>query len=344
MEAAGPAPAAAEDIAVVGAGSYGSCLAMLFGRAGHRVSLWARNAETAQAMQESREAQAYLPGHKLPDSVTVTADLQTAVKGKRFIVGVTPSHGIREVLGRAAQWLDPEAIVINASKGLEESTLDTIDAVYSEIFPKRIAERATFLSGPTFATEIAAGLPAAIVLAGRDDATTQLAQATLTDLRFRIYRTDDVIGVLMGGALKNVIAIAAGVSDGLGFGSNARVALMTRGLAEITRVGVALGAKPMTFAGLSGMGDLVLTCSGDASRNRRVGLALGQGKKMADILAEMRQVAEGVKTAKVAKELAAKLGVDAPIVDAMHAIIHEGVGVREAIMRLMTRPTRSERD
>lgn len=334
----------AEDIAVVGAGSYGSCLAMLFGRAGHRVSLWARNAETAAAMQQSREAQAYLPGHKLPDTVTVTADLESAVKGKRFIVGVTPSHGIREVLGRAVQWFDPDAIVINASKGLEESTLKTIDGVYAEIFPQRIAERATYLSGPTFATEIAAGLPAAIVLAGRDEGTTKLAQEALTDLRFRIYSTDDVIGVLMGGALKNVIAIAAGVSDGLGFGSNARVALMTRGLAEITRLGVALGAKPMTFAGLSGMGDLVLTCSGDASRNRRVGLALGQGKKIADILAEMRQVAEGVKTTKVAKELAAKIGVDAPITDVMHAIIHEGVPVREAIMRLMSRPTRSERD
>jgi len=295
-------------------------------------------------MQESREAQSYLPGHKLPDTVTVTADLESAVKGKRFIVGVTPSHGIRDVLGRAAQWLDPDAIVINASKGLEESTLQTIDRVYSDVLPKRIADRATFLSGPTFAVEIAAGLPAAIVLAGRDDATTQLAQAALTDIRFRIYRTDDVVGVLLGGALKNVIAIAAGVSDGLGFGSNSRVALMTRGLAEITRVGVALGANPMTFAGLSGMGDLVLTCSGDASRNRRVGLALGQGKKIADILGEMRQVAEGVKTAKVAKELAAKLGVSAPITDVMYAIIHEGVPVREAIMRLMTRPMRSERD
>lgn len=333
-----------EQIAVIGAGSYGSCLAMLFGRAGHRVSLWARNPDTAAAMQDSREAQSYLPGHKLPDTVTVTADLESAVKGKRFIVGVTPSHGIRDVLGRAAQWLDPDAIVINASKGLEESTLQTIDRVYSDVLPKRIADRATFLSGPTFAVEIAAGLPAAIVLAGRDDATTQLAQAALTDIRFRIYRTDDVVGVLLGGALKNVIAIAAGVSDGLGFGSNSRVALMTRGLAEITRVGVALGANPMTFAGLSGMGDLVLTCSGDASRNRRVGLALGQGKKIADILGEMRQVAEGVKTAKVAKELAAKLGVSAPITDVMYAIIHEGVPVREAIMRLMTRPMRSERD
>jgi glycerol-3-phosphate dehydrogenase (NAD(P)+) len=333
-----------EDIAVVGAGSYGSCLAMLFGRAGHRVSLWARSEETAATMQQSREAAAYLPGHKLPATVTVTSDLEAAVRDKRFIVGVTPSHGIREVLGRAAQWLDPEAIVINASKGLEDGTLMTIDRVYAEIFPKEIAERATYLSGPTFATEIAAGLPAAIVLAGRDGPTTTAAQEALTSLHFRIYRTDDVIGVLLGGALKNVVAIGAGISDGLGFGSNTRVALMTRGLAEITRVGVAMGANPLTFSGLSGMGDLVLTCSGDASRNRRVGLALGQGKKMSEILAEMRQVAEGVKTAKVAKELAAKLGVDAPIIDAMYTIIHEGVPVRDAIMKLLTRAPRSERD
>src|SRR5262245_17840215 len=333
-----------EDIAVIGAGSYGSCLAMLFGRAGHRVSLWARNPETAAQMEQSREAQAYLPGHKLPGTILVTANLEDAVRGKRFIVGVTPSHGIRDVLGRAAPWLDPDTIVINASKGLEDGTLMTIDRVYGEIFPARIAERATYLSGPTFATEIAAGLPAAIVLAGRDDATTQAAQEALTSLHFRIYRTEDVVGVLMGGALKNVVAIGAGISDGLGFGSNTRVALMTRGLAEITRVGVAMGANPLTFAGLSGMGDLVLTCSGDASRNRRVGLALGQGKKMEDILADMRQVAEGVKTAKVAKELTAKIGVEAPIIDAMYAIIHGGKPVRDAITMLLSRPARSERD
>jgi glycerol-3-phosphate dehydrogenase (NAD(P)+) len=333
-----------QDIAVVGAGSYGSCLAMLFGRAGHRVSLWARNPEIAAQMETSREAQAYLPGHKLPATITVTSDLEQAVRGKQFVVGVTPSHGARDVLGRAAQWMDPDAIVINASKGLEDGTLMTIDSVYDQIFPKRIADRATYLSGPTFATEIALGLPAAIVLAGRDQATTALAQEALTSLHFRIYRTDDVIGVLLGGALKNVIAIGAGVSDGLGFGSNTRVALMTRGLAEITRIGVALGANPLTFAGLSGMGDLVLTCSGDASRNRRVGLALGQGKKMPEILAEMRQVAEGIKTAKVAKELAAKIGCEAPIIDAMHAIIQEGVHVRDAITMLLSRPARSERD
>ena len=331
-------------IAVIGAGSYGTCLAMLFGRAGHDVSFWCRKPEVAEQMQATRANQAYLPGHQLPDRVRVTSDLEAAVRGKQFVVGVTPSHGIREVFGHAARWMDPDAIVINASKGLEEGTHFTIDRLYAEILPERIARRATFLSGPTFAAEIAAGLPAAIVLAGRDEATTRAAQDALRTLHFRIYTTDDVIGVLIGGALKNVIAVGAGVSDGLGFGSNTRVALMTRGLAEITKIGVALGANPLTFMGLSGMGDLVLTCSGDASRNRRVGLALGQGKKMAEILAEMNQVAEGVKTAKVAHELARQLGVEAPIMDVMHAALHEGLPVRQAIDLLLSRPAKGERD
>jgi glycerol-3-phosphate dehydrogenase (NAD(P)+) len=266
------------------------------------------------------------------------------VRAKRFVLGVTPSHGIRQVLGAAAQAMDPDAIMINASKGLEDGTLKTIDAVYRDVLPPRIAARATYLSGPTFAGELAAGMPAAIVLAGRDRETCAAAQQALSHVHFRIYTTDDVLGVLLGGALKNVIAIGAGISDGLGYGSNSRIALITRGLAEITRIGVALGAHAQTFAGLSGMGDLVLTCSGDASRNRRVGLALGRGKPMTEILAEMTQVAEGVKTAKVAKELAATIAVEAPIIDAMHAIMHAGVPVREAITGLMTRPTRSERD
>jgi glycerol-3-phosphate dehydrogenase (NAD(P)+) len=332
------------DIAVIGAGSYGSCLAMLFGRAGHRVDLWCRNADTAEAMQRTRANESYLPGHTLPDTVTVTSDLERAVRGKQFVVGVTPSHGIRAVFGQALAWMDPDAIVINASKGLDEGSLATIDRVYAEILPERIANRATYLSGPTFANEIAAGTPAAIVLAGRDEVTCKLAQDALTSLHFRIYRTEDVIGVLLGGALKNVVAIGAGVCDGLGFGSNTRVALMTRGLAEITRIGVALGAHPQTFAGLSGMGDLVLTCSGDASRNRRVGLALGRGKKMAEILAEMKQVAEGVKTAKVAHELATKLGIEAPIMDVMYAALHQNLPMREAVERLLARPVGSERD
>ncbi len=334
----------AEDIAVIGAGSYGTCLAVLFGHHGHRVCLYNRNAETTRAMEEARENKVYLPGHRLPDSVTVSSDLEAAVRGKRFVLGVTPSHGIRDTLGAAAKWMDPDAIVINASKGLEEGTLQTIDAVYRDIFPERIASRATYLSGPTFASELAAGMPAAIVLAGRDAEATKAAQIALMALNFRIYATDDVPGVLLGGALKNVIAIGAGISDGFGFGSNTRIMLITRGLAEITRLGVMLGAHPQTFAGLSGMGDLVLTCSGDSSRNRRVGLALGQGKKMPDILAEMKQVAEGVKTTKVAKALAQKLGCDAPIIDAMHAIIYDGVPVRDVMTRLMSRPPKMERD
>ncbi len=338
------APMSTTDIAVIGAGSYGTCLAMLFGNAGHRVSLYCRNAEQASELQTTRVNKTYLPAYRLPDTVTVSSDLPATVKAKQFVVGVTPSHGVRELFGQIANVMDPDAIVINASKGLEDGTLKTIDAVYRDILPERIARRATYLSGPTFANEIAAGLPAAIVLSGHDPETCAAAQTALTTLHFRIYTTDDVLGVLIGGALKNVIAIGAGMSDGLGFGSNTRVALITRGLAEMTRIGVALGAHALTFAGLSGVGDLVLTCSGDASRNRRVGLALGQGKKMPEILAEMRQVAEGVKTTKVAKELTAKIGVDAPIIDTMFAIIHEGVPAGEAISRLLGRPARSERD
>lgn len=333
-----------EDIAVIGAGSYGTCLAVLFGHHGHRVCLYNRNPGSTREMQTARENKQYLPGHRIPDTVTVTSELEECIAGKRFILGVTPSHGIRDVLGKAAQWMSPDAIVINASKGLEDVTLHTIDAVYRDIFPARIAQRATYLSGPTFASELAAGMPAAIVLAGRDNESLIAAQGALSALNFRIYASDDVPGVLLGGALKNVIAIGAGISDGFGFGSNTRVALITRGLAEITRLGVALGAHPQTFAGLSGVGDLVLTCSGDSSRNRRVGLALGQGKKMPEILAEMKQVAEGVKTTRVAKQLAQKLGVDAPIIDAMHAIIHEGVPVRDVMMMLLSRPARMERD
>jgi glycerol-3-phosphate dehydrogenase (NAD(P)+) len=333
-----------EDIAVIGAGSYGTCLAVLFGKAGHRVSLYCRGADEARAIDTARENTRYLPGLPLPATVQVGSDLAAAVRGKRFVVGVTPSHGIRDVFGRAAGALDPDAIVINASKGLEDGTLQSIDAIYRDILPARIAARATYLSGPTFAAELAAGMPAAIVLAGRDRDTCEAAQQALSHLHFRIYTTEDVLGVLVGGALKNVIAVAAGISDGLGYGSNSRVALITRGLAEITRMGIALGAHAQTFAGLSGMGDLVLTCSGDASRNRRVGLALGRGRPIADILAEMTQVAEGVKTAKVAYQLAAKLGVAAPITEAMYLIMHAGVPVREAIHALLTRPTRSERD
>jgi glycerol-3-phosphate dehydrogenase (NAD(P)+) len=339
-----PDAASSYDVAVIGAGSYGTCLAILAASAGHRVSFWCRGDAAAADLQVSRENRLYLPGFGLPASVTVTSDLEAAVAGKSIVIGVTPSHAIRDVFGRAAGWLDPDVIMVNASKGLEDATLSTIDRVYRDIFSPRIAERATFLSGPTFAAEIAGGMPSAIVLAGRDAVTTATVQRALSTDRFRTYSTDDVIGVLVGGAIKNVVAIAAGVSDGLGFGSNARAALITRGLAEITRIGLALGADPITFAGLSGIGDLVLTCSSDTSRNRKVGLALGRGQTMAEILADMRMVAEGVKTTKVAWQLAQQLGVAAPITEVMHEIVHRGAPARVAMQRLMQRSLRSEKD
>jgi glycerol-3-phosphate dehydrogenase (NAD(P)+) len=331
-------------VAVIGAGSYGTCLAILLAGAGHRTTLWARGEELARELEATRENKLYLPGFTLPPGLAVTSDLEVALRDKQLVVGVTPSHAIRDVLGGGARWLAPDVCVVNASKGLEEGSLETIEQVYRDIFPAPIAARATYLSGPTFAGEIAGGMPSAIVLAGRDAETTRFVQKEISTERFRTYATDDVTGVLVGGAIKNVIAIAAGVSDGLGFGSNARAALITRGLAEITRIGVAMGAQPATFAGLSGMGDLVLTCSSDTSRNRKVGLALGQGKTMAQILADMRMVAEGVKTTRVAWQLARKLGVPAPITEVMHAIVHEGAPAREAMARLSARALRNERD
>lgn len=331
-------------VAVIGAGSYGTCLAFLLASAGHDVTLWARGEAFADELQRSRENRAYLPGFRLPDAVTVTSDLERTVRDKCIVLGVTPSHAIRDVLGRASAWFDPDVVVVNASKGLEESSLLTIDELYRQIFPPRIAARACYLSGPTFAAEIAGGMPSAIVLAGRDPETTRFVQRQLSTDRFRTYSSDDVTGVLVGGAIKNVVAIAAGVSDGLGFGSNARAALITRGLAEISRIGVAMGAQPTTFAGLSGMGDLVLTCSSDTSRNRKVGLALGQGRPMQEILADMRMVAEGIKTTSVAHTLAARLGVPAPITDVMYSIVHEGAPARETMQKLMTRSLKSERD
>ncbi len=330
-------------IAVIGAGSYGTCLTKLLSDVGHDVTLWARTPEVAEQIRTTRENVDYLPGYKLAGTVNITSDLADAVRGRQVVLGVTPSHAIREVIGAAAEHLDPEVIVVNASKGLEEGTLDRIDQIYADVLPAPIAARAAFLSGPTFAKEVAAGLPAAIVVAGHDATSRELVQLEFSNLRFRVYTSDDVIGVLTGGALKNVVAIAAGLSDGLGFGLNARAALITRGLAEIARIGVTQGANPMTFQGLSGLGDLVLTCSGDLSRNRRVGLALGAGKKLDEIIAEMKMVAEGVKTTRVAHDLARKLGVSAPITEFMYGVLYDGVPARDALVKLMGRRLKDER-
>ena len=331
-------------IAVLGSGSYGTCLAMLLGRKGHDVRLWARSQDMCRQIDESRENAIYLPGYKLPDTVSVTTSLERAVRGAAIVLGVTPSHAIRDVLGHAAGHLAADAVVVNASKGLEEGSLARIDQIYDQIFPPAIARRAAFLSGPTFAKEVAAGQPSAIVMAGRDPEATRRCQEAFSSERFRVYSSDDVVGVQIGGALKNVVAILAGLCDGLELGNNARAALITRGLAEIARIGAAQGAHPLTFAGLSGMGDLVLTCTGALSRNRQVGLALATGKKIAEITGEMRMVAEGVKTARAAHDLAAGLGVRAPLSDVAYRLLYEDAPVRQTVAELMTRSLRDERD
>jgi glycerol-3-phosphate dehydrogenase (NAD(P)+) len=331
-------------IAVIGAGSYGTCLAILLGRQGHDVRLWCRSDEMRRELDERRENSVYLPGHALPDAVSPTSSLEQAVSGASIVLGVTPSHAVREILKQIAPHLEAGAIVVNASKGLEEETHARMDQVYAAVLPPDVSSRATYLSGPTFAKEVAGGLPSVIVIAGRDPAATRTVQEAFSTDRFRVYSSDDVVGVQLGGALKNVIAICAGICDGLGLGHNARAALITRGLAEIARIGAKQGANPLTFAGLSGLGDLVLTCTGELSRNRRVGLALASGKKIHDIIAEMRMVAEGVKTARAAHELALSLSVRAPLSDTAYGIMYEDRPVADAIGDLMTRSLRDERD
>ncbi len=330
------------NIAVLGAGAFGTAIAKSLEGRGHEVTLWARTEEGAREMQETRESR-HLPGAKLGPRVLVTHDLLAAVAGKPMVVSVTPSHTIREVLSAAAPALAESVILVNASKGIEEGSLDTIDRICAEILPAPMAARAAFLSGPTFAKELAIGLPAALVVASRSARSAATVQEELSTDRLRLYTSDDVIGVELGGALKNVCAIGAGIADGLGYGHNTRAALITRGLSEITRVGLRMGANPLTFMGLAGLGDLVLTCTGDLSRNRTVGIELGRGKKLEDILAGMSSVAEGVRTTRAARDLAQKLGCEMPITDAIYAVLYEGRSPKDAVAGLMTRDLKSER-
>jgi len=330
-------------VAVLGAGAFGTALATQLALRGQDVLMWVRSPDDARHIVDGRESR-YLPGHRLPDGIDATSDLELAVAGRELVVAVTPSHGIREVLGRAAHALDPGVIVVSAAKGIEEGTLHTMDRVYAEVLPPAISARAAFLSGPTFAKELARGLPSAIVVASREHASAEAVQRALSSDTLRVYTTEDVTGVELGGALKNVHAIGAGIADGLGYGLNTRAALITRGLSEMARLGVKMGADPMTFSGLAGIGDLVLTCTGDLSRNRQVGLELGKGRALADILAGMSAVAEGVRTTRAAHALAQREGVDMPITAAIHAVLHEGQRARDAVTELLRREPKRERD
>jgi len=328
--------------AVLGAGSFGTALALLLAQRGFAIDLWARDAALVDAIVRTRRNPRYLGDFALPDSVHPTASLEEALLRKELVVSVVPSHAVREVWGAARPLLAPGAIVVSASKGIEVGTGKLCSDVLMEMLPPEQHDRLCFLSGPSFAREIAEGRPTAVALAARHESYAIAAQALISSPQFRCYTNADVIGVELGGALKNVVAIAVGVADGLESGLNSRAALITRGLAEMTRLGVAMGANPVTFLGLAGVGDLVLTCTGDLSRNRRVGLEIGRGRKVDEVLGGLREVAEGVRTAKSAHELAQRLGVDMPITAGVYAMLFEGKNPFEAAIELRSRQLKSE--
>ncbi len=330
------------EIAVIGAGSWGTALAKVLGDNGHVVTLWGRASEHVEEIAENRANPKYLPNVTLSATLKSTSDLEAAVRDKKWILSVVPSHVVRDVLGQAGKFMRADAVIISASKGIENETLATMDEVLKDVLPGKLGSRLAFLSGPSFAKEVGAELPTAVVMASRDRNLAEEAAALFRNDRFRVYTSDDVPGVELGGALKNVMAIAAGVADGLGLGHNSRAALITRGLAEISRLAVRKGANPLTMAGLAGHGDLVLTCTGDLSRNRTVGLGLGRGQTLREVLAGMSQVAEGVKTTKSAHDLAARLGVEMPITDTIYKILYEDRPAKEAVPALMGRAPKHE--
>jgi glycerol-3-phosphate dehydrogenase (NAD(P)+) len=317
-------------------------LADLLARNGHGVALWVYEEDLAKEMARTRENHVYLPGHRLPEGVRPGSDLAAAVGGAEVVVSVSPSQVVRRVMARAAPALRPDALVVSASKGIENGSLALMHQVLEAVLPATAAQRLAVLSGPSFAAEVVRGVPTAVSLACADPEAAQRLQGLFSGRAFRVYTLDDVVGVELGGALKNVVALAAGISDGLGFGHNSRAALITRGLAEISRLGVALGARPLTFLGLAGMGDLVLTCTGDLSRNRTVGLRLGRGEKLGEILASMTAVAEGVETCQAAVALAERAGVEVPIAREVWNVLHEEKDPRRAVEDLMGRPSKRE--
>ncbi len=331
------------NIGVIGAGSWGTALADLLARIGHQVTLWAYETDLVVRMREQRENDLFLPDIRLHEDLKFTDTLAEAVKGRELLLLVPPSQLMRQVFRQLVPYLEDGRVLVSASKGIENQTLMTMSQVLlEELESAGRKAKLAFLSGPSFAREVANGLPTAVVVASEDEVVAELVQKVFSGERFRVYTNSDVIGIEFGGSLKNVMALAAGIADGLGFGSNTRAALITRGLSEMTRLGVAAGAKAQTFAGLAGMGDLVLTCTGDLSRNRTVGLELGRGRPLQEILDGMKMVAEGVKTTISTYQLASRLQVVAPITEQVYKILEEGKDPRQAVTDLLQRSLKAE--
>ena len=333
-------------IAVIGAGAWGTALSIALARKGtHTVRLWAHEAAVCEAIASCRENRSFLPGFEIPNAVGPTNDLGAALADAEIVISVMPSHHCRALAEQMTDHLTSKALLVSATKGLENNSLLRMSQVITEVVEsrKKFRPRIGALSGPSFAKEVARGDPTAITIATADAELAQVVQLEFSDAAFRVYTNSDVIGVELGGALKNVIAIAAGVCDGLGLGHNSVAALITRGLAEISRLAVAAGGRQETMAGLAGLGDLVLTCTGELSRNRSLGVELGRGRKLPEIIAGMHgMVAEGVLTTNAAVGLAKSLRIEMPITEQMYLILHEGKSPKNAIHELMTRSGKSE--
>jgi len=327
-------------VTVLGAGSWGTALAIQFARSGRATRLWGRDRERLVAMGRSRRNERYLPGGDFPPSLTVEPDLQAALANARDVLVVVPSHAFRTVLGEIAPFLAPDMRLAWATKGLELETGRLPHQIAHEVLGSQ--RPVAVLSGPTFAREVGAGLPTAMTIASTDVEFAKVLAQDLSSSNFRAYTSTDIAGVEIGGAVKNVLAVGAGLSDGLGFGANTRVALITRGLAEMMRLGVAFGAKRETFMGLAGLGDLVLTCTDDQSRNRRFGLLLAAGSTPERALTEIGQVVEGYTAAKAVRTVATRMGVEMPLCEGVYRVLYSGVPVKDAVRELMSRPIKSE--
>jgi glycerol-3-phosphate dehydrogenase (NAD(P)+) len=329
-------------IAVIGAGNWGTALAIMAARAGHQVSVWSRNSAVVVSINAEHKNSVYLINAPIPETVRGTENIGEALSGAELIILAAPSHATRQILESMVTLLPPDSIIVSATKGIEIETGKRISQVVADVMNQSFASRFVCLSGPSFASEVVENHPTAIVAAGEDIGAARVVQSELSFETLRIYTNDDLVGTELGGSVKNVMAIAAGMVAGLGFGSNSIAALITRGLAEMTRLALHEGAKLETMMGLAGLGDLVLTCTGSLSRNRFVGEELGRGRSLKEITAGMHEVAEGINTTRAIKKLADRLGVEMPISNEVHAVLYEKKSARDAATELMRRPLRVE--
>lgn len=326
-------------VAVIGSGSWGTALAVMLQRHGHDVVIWSRRQDAVEQMQKERENKEYLPGVLLPEGLNFTAEREKAVKDAEIIILSVPSKAVRQTAMDFAPYLKPNQVLVNVAKGLEENSLKRLSQVIQECVPQC---KVCVLSGPSHAEEVAREIPTTCLIASENAETAKMVQGEFMNPRFRLYTNTDMVGVEMGAALKNVMALAAGISDGLGFGDNTKAAIMTRGIAEMSRLGIEMGGKLETFAGLSGIGDLIVTCTSMHSRNRRAGILLGQGKTLAETLAEIKMVVEGVNTVQAAYTLAKEHKVEMPITNAIYEVLFQGKNAEQAVLDLMSRDGKAE--